>query len=89
LLRANERGSENVVAAPATSNEEAHREAKMSILDEIARYGEALKKARRYRQTLREINALPPEIQKDIGWPARRAAQGGSHFQSAYWKSLR
>ena len=41
----------------------------MSILDEIARFGEALKKARRYRQTIREINALPPEIQKDIGWP--------------------
>jgi hypothetical protein len=61
----------------------------MSILDEIARFGEALKKARRYRQTIREINALPPEIQKDIGWPASRGAQGGSHFQSAFWKSLR
>jgi hypothetical protein len=67
----------------------AHREANMSILDDIARFGEALKKARRYRQTIREMNALPPEIQKDIGWPARRAAQGGSHFQSAFWKSLR
>lgn len=61
----------------------------MLILDEIARLGEALKRARRYRQTIWEMNALPPEIQKDIGWPARRAAQGGSHFQSAYWKSLR
>lgn len=61
----------------------------MSILDEIARYGEALRNARLHRQTIREMNALPPEIQKDIGWPARRAAQGGSHFQSAYWKSLR
>ena len=61
----------------------------MSIFDEIARYGEALKKARRYRQTIREMNALPPEIQKDIGWPARRAAQAGSHFQPGYWKALR
>ncbi len=61
----------------------------MTILDDIARFGAALRKARRYRQTLREINALPPEIQKDIGWPARRDAQGGNHFQSAYWKSLR
>jgi hypothetical protein len=61
----------------------------MSILDEIARFGEALKKARRYRQTIREINALPPEIQKDIGWPASRAAQSGGHFRSAFWKSLR
>lgn len=61
----------------------------MTILDDIARFGQALRKARRHRQTLREINALPPEIQKDIGWPARRAAQRGSHFQSAYWKSLR
>lgn len=61
----------------------------MSILDEIARYGEALLKARRYRQTIREMNALPPEIQKDIGWPVRRAAQGGSHRQSSYWKALR
>ena len=51
----------------------------MTILDDIARFGEALRKARRYRQTLREINALPPEIQKDIGWPdtqaIRRAAR--------------
>ena len=60
----------------------------MSIFDEIARYGEALRKARRYRQTVREMNALPPEIQKDIGWPARRAAQAGSHFQPGYWKSM-
>jgi hypothetical protein len=61
----------------------------MSIFDEIGRFGAALRKAHRNSQAIRDMNALPPELQKDIGWPARRDAQGGSHFQSAYWKSLR
>lgn len=61
----------------------------MSILDEIARFGEAFKKARRYRQTIREMNALPPELQKDIGWPATQGSRSGAHFRSAYWRSLR
>ena len=64
------------------------RNTAMSIFDEIGRFG-ALKTARRNSKAIREMNDLPPEIQKDIGWPARRHSQGGMRFQSAYWTSLR
>jgi hypothetical protein len=61
----------------------------MSIFDEIGRFGAALWKARRNSQAIREMNALPPELQKDIGWPATQGSRSGAHFRSAYWKSLR
>jgi hypothetical protein len=61
----------------------------MSIFEEIGRFGAALRKARRNSRAIREMNALPPELQKDIGWPAAQDARSGAHFRSAYWKSLR
>jgi hypothetical protein len=61
----------------------------MSIFDEIGRFGAALRKARRNSQAIREMTALPPELQKDIGWPATQGSRSGAHFRSAYWKSLR
>lgn len=42
----------------------------MSIMSTIGRYGAAIQKARRASQSERMLNRLPPEIQKDIGWPA-------------------
>ena len=61
----------------------------MPIFDEIGRFGAALRKARRNSQAIREMNALPPELQKDIGWPATHGSRSGTLFHSAYWKSLR
>ena len=61
----------------------------MSIFDEIGRYGAALRKASRNRNAIREMNALPPELQRDIGWPASPKAQTGSLIRSAYLNSLR
>lgn len=42
----------------------------MSIIGSISRYGADIRKARRNAKSLRHLNSLPPEIQKDIGWPA-------------------
>jgi hypothetical protein len=41
----------------------------MSMLETLARYGAALKNARDMQKSRRVLNSLPPEIQKDIGWP--------------------
>ena len=61
----------------------------MSIVNDIGRLGAALRKARRNRLAIREMNALPPELQKDIGWPATPDARVASTIRSAYWMSLR
>ena len=37
----------------------------------LGRIRAALRRAGKHRQTVRELDALPPEIQKDIGWPER------------------
>jgi hypothetical protein len=48
----------------------------MSIFTEFSRYGAARKARRDALRTERALNALPPEIQKDIGWPvAQRERQ--------------
>ncbi|PWK69099.1 hypothetical protein C8K44_109129 [Aminobacter sp. AP02] len=41
----------------------------MSIMSTIGRYGAAIQKARRASKSERMLNGLPPEIQRDIGWP--------------------
>jgi hypothetical protein len=61
----------------------------MSIFDGIGRFGASLRKARRNSQAIRDMNALPPDLQKEIGWPATPGSQSGLYFQSAYWKTLR
>ena len=61
----------------------------MSIFNDIARLGANLRNARRNRNAIREMNALPPELQKDIGWPASEGARSGSYIRSAYLHSLR
>ena len=61
----------------------------MSIFDDIGRLGAALRNARRNRKAIRELNALPPELQKDIGWPSNPRAQAGAPARRAYWDSLR
>ncbi|MER9231098.1 hypothetical protein NKI56_03155 [Mesorhizobium sp. M0622] len=41
----------------------------MSMFETLGRYGAAFMKTREARKSLRILNSLPPEIQKDIGWP--------------------
>ncbi len=41
----------------------------MSILSSIGRIATEFKTARARHHTARVIRSLPPELQKDIGWP--------------------
>lgn len=57
----------------------------MSILNSIARFANDYRARRRRMNGYLEILALPPEIQKDIGWPveddsANRAARDYRSF---------
>ncbi|TJW13272.1 MAG: hypothetical protein E5W82_14175 [Mesorhizobium sp.] len=42
----------------------------MSMFESLGRYGAAIKHAHNRNRSVRTLNSLPPEIQKDIGWPA-------------------
>nr|WP_081609854.1 DUF1127 domain-containing protein [Mesorhizobium sp. STM 4661] len=35
----------------------------------LSRIRAALRRARANKKTIRALNSLPPEVQKDIGWP--------------------
>ncbi|MER8867572.1 hypothetical protein NKI19_28425 [Mesorhizobium sp. M0751] len=48
----------------------------MSMFESLGRYGAAFKKSREARKSLRILNSLPPEIQKDIGWPVSPLSVG-------------
>mgnify|MGYP003384540700 CR=1 FL=1 len=43
----------------------------MSILDKISGFGASMANARRERNAIRTIRSLPPELQRDIGWPTQ------------------
>lgn len=52
----------------------------MSILSSIGRIATEYSAARARYQTERAIRALPPEVQKDIGWPdATNHTVGANH----------
>lgn len=40
----------------------------MPLFDDLGRIGARYKQARSTRQTARIMNALPPEIQRDLAW---------------------
>ena len=42
----------------------------MSMFESLGRYGVAIRHAHNRNRSIRALNSLPPEIQKDIGWPA-------------------
>jgi hypothetical protein len=70
------------------SRRNAPRETKMSMLESLGRYGAAIRKAREVHKSRRLLNSLPPEIQKDIGWPVsprsnERAALTGTNWGAA------
>ncbi|RWK35918.1 hypothetical protein [Mesorhizobium sp.] len=41
----------------------------MSMFESVGRFGAAIKHAHNRNRSVRDLNSLPPEIQKDIGWP--------------------
>lgn len=41
----------------------------MSMFGTLGRYGAAIKHAHSRSKSIRALNSLPSEIQKDIGWP--------------------
>ncbi|CCV07559.1 conserved hypothetical protein [Mesorhizobium metallidurans STM 2683] len=41
----------------------------MSMFESLGRYGAALKHAHKRHRSVRALNSLPAEIQRDIGWP--------------------
>ncbi|MER8826928.1 hypothetical protein NKH73_12995 [Mesorhizobium sp. M0938] len=41
----------------------------MSMFESLGRYGMAIRNAHKRNRSVRAMNSLPPEIQKDIGWP--------------------
>ncbi|WP_353840595.1 hypothetical protein [Mesorhizobium sp.] len=45
------------------------REMKMSMFGSLGRFGTAITHAHNRNRSVRAMNSLPPEIQKDIGWP--------------------
>jgi hypothetical protein len=59
----------------------------MSIFDDISRFGAALRTARRNRMAIRQMNELPPELQKDIGWPGTPEARSAAYAKTK-WKTL-
>jgi hypothetical protein len=60
----------------------------MSIFDDISRFGAALRNARRHRMAIREMNSMPPELQKDIGWAGSEEARAASNARNMYWRTL-
>ena len=41
----------------------------MSMFGSLGRYGAALKHAHNRHRSVRALNSLPADIQRDIGWP--------------------
>ncbi|RWK62539.1 hypothetical protein [Mesorhizobium sp.] len=41
----------------------------MSKFESLGRFGASIKHAHSRNRSVRALNSLPPEIQRDIGWP--------------------
>lgn len=59
------------------------------MLDAIGRANEAVKRARARSRTVRMLNNLPPEVQKDIGWPAAQSLDDHQTLFRAVWRPAR
>ncbi|RUU55038.1 hypothetical protein EOD04_17890 [Mesorhizobium sp. M2C.T.Ca.TU.009.01.2.1] len=46
------------------------REIKMSMFDNLSRFGVTIRQAHARNKAIRALNDLPAHVQKDIGWPA-------------------
>lgn len=61
----------------------------MSMFDALGRYGAAIRKSQARRRAVHALNNLPPEIQKDIGWPVSPASNEKATLASIIWSSAR
>ncbi|RNJ43033.1 hypothetical protein B5V01_22940 [Mesorhizobium erdmanii] len=46
------------------------REMKMSMFENLGRFGVTIRQNHARNKTIRALNSLPAHVQKDIGWPA-------------------
>ena len=61
----------------------------MSMLESLGRYGAAIRNAHDRSKARRLLNSLPPEIQKDIGWPVSPRSSEKASLTSAIWSAAR
>jgi hypothetical protein len=61
----------------------------MSMLESLGRYGAAIKNAHDRNKARHLLNSLPPEIQKDIGWPVSPRSSEKASLTSAIWSAAR
>jgi hypothetical protein len=61
----------------------------MSMIDTLGRAGAALRSARTRSKAVRMLNSLPPDIQKDIGWPVSQRVGEKQALFSAIWSAAR
>lgn len=61
----------------------------MSMIDAIGRYGAAIRKAHARSKATRALNSLPPEVQKDIGWPVPPHADVEAVLAGVIWSAAR
>jgi hypothetical protein len=71
------------------SRRNAPREIKMSIFESLGRYGAAIKHAHDRNKARRLLNSLPPEMQKDIGWPVSPRSSEKAGLTGAIWSAAR
>lgn len=61
----------------------------MSMLESLGRYGAAIRNAHDHNKARRLLNSLPPELQKDIGWPVSPRSSEKASLISAIWSAAR
>jgi hypothetical protein len=61
----------------------------MSMLQTLGRCGAAIRNAHQRSKARRLLNSLPPEIQKDIGWPVSPHSSDRSALAATNWSAAR
>ncbi|AZO43812.1 MULTISPECIES: hypothetical protein [Mesorhizobium] len=61
----------------------------MSMLESLGRYGTAIRNAHDRSKARRLLNSLPPEIQKDIGWPVSPRSSEKAALINTIWSAAR
>ena len=61
----------------------------MSMLENLGRYGAAIKNAHECGKARRLLNSLPPEIPKDIGWPVSPRTSEKVALINTIWNAAR
>lgn len=60
----------------------------MFLFEEVRRLGVTWSRARRAGRALREMNGLPPALQRDIGWPGSVQSRAAASTRPEYWHLL-